>query len=137
VTLVSERKVKEKVRDKLKKIPGTKFIPYPQGIGGEPGTGDRIGCVLCTITADMVGETFGQFVMIEVKRPTVTDSFGKIVQRGTSATELQKLRAAEWSSVGGKCVILSDAGVAEAFVREINKTTNQSVTKQSIKKEQL
>ena len=103
--LVTERSVKEKIRDRIKKYaPLVKAIPYPQGIGGEPGTPDRIGCVN------------GRMFLIEVKRPEIRDLNGKLLQSGGALSPLQRKRLEEWAAVGAATLVTSNPDDVEPFI---------------------
>lgn len=64
--LLTEPKVKDKVKNWFDRLGGWSYAPIQNGMGVH-GIPDRVGCVPVVITPDMVGKVFGMFVAIECK----------------------------------------------------------------------
>ncbi|MGN0262698.1 MAG: VRR-NUC domain-containing protein [Eggerthellaceae bacterium] len=88
--MTPEGKVKQQIKEELKRRGCWYFMPVSNGMGRH-GIPDLIACYPTTITQDMVGQKIGVFVGIEAKAP------GKL----KNVSELQKRNIAEINEAGG------------------------------------
>ena len=102
--MTPEGKVKQQIKEELKRRGCWYFMPVSNGMGRH-GIPDLIACYPTTITQDMVGQKFGIFVGIEAKAP------GKL----KNVTELQKRNIVEICEAGG-IAFAADSAVDVEFM---------------------
>jgi hypothetical protein len=108
-----EKRVKDEVRERVKRWPGAVQFCY---IPGEPGIPDRLVCLPVRIDARMVGMVFGLLVGIECKR------------RHKLLTPIQKAKKRQLKKAGAIIVRVSSGQQLERienFLRRALRCQNQ------------